>query len=103
MSTDLLLVCSLANTTCAVANIMANLIFTIVSLLHAFFLVVPIRSSLHAPVEVAVISYFQCESNKVPFFDLFDILGAMLMELQSSFVWPADNRLGFLELSRPHS
>ena len=59
MFIDLLLACHLVNTTCAVANIMANLIFTIVSLLHAFFLVVPIRSSLHAPVEVAVISCFQ--------------------------------------------
>ena len=54
-----LLLVYLVNTTCAIINIMANLIFTIVSRLHAFFLVVPIRSSLHALVVVAVISYFQ--------------------------------------------
>ena len=41
MFIDLLLVYYLVNTTCAIINIMANLIFTIVSLLHAFFLVVP--------------------------------------------------------------
>ena len=40
-SADLLLACSLANTTCATINIMTTLIFIIVSLLHAFFLVVP--------------------------------------------------------------
>ena len=43
MFADLLLVC-LVNTTCAIANIMANLVFTIVSLSHAFFLVVPVGS-----------------------------------------------------------
>ena len=34
----------LVNTTCAIINIMANLIFTIVSRSHAFFLVVPVGS-----------------------------------------------------------
>ena len=60
MFIDLLLVC-LANATCAIINIMTTLIFIIliVSRLHAFFLVVPIRSSLHVLVAVAVISYFQ--------------------------------------------
>ena len=58
---DLLLVCYLANTTCAIINIMTTLIFIIliVSRLHAFSLVVPIRSFLHVLVEIAVISYFQ--------------------------------------------
>ena len=58
---DLLLVCSLADATCAVANVMTALIFIIliVSQLHAFFLVVPVRSSLHALVAVAIISCFQ--------------------------------------------
>ena len=61
MFTDLLLACCLANTTCAIINIMTTLIFIIliVSRLHAFFLVVPIRSSLHVLVVVAVICYFQ--------------------------------------------
>ena len=58
MFIDLLLVC-LVNTTCAIINIMTTLIFIIVSRLHAFFLVVPIHSSLHLLVVVAVISYFQ--------------------------------------------
>ena len=57
--TDLLLACYLANATCAIANIMTTLIFIIVSRLHPFFLVVPVRSSLHVLVVVAVISYFQ--------------------------------------------
>ena len=50
MFADLLLVCYLANATCAIINIMTNLIFIIliVSRLHAFFLVVAVRSSLHA-------------------------------------------------------
>ena len=59
---DLLLaVCYLANTTCAIINIMTTLIFIIliVSQLHAFFLVVAVRSSLHVLVVVAVIPYFQ--------------------------------------------
>ena len=49
---DLLLVCCLANTTCAIMNIMTALIFIIliVSRLHAFFLVVLVRSSLHIEV-----------------------------------------------------
>ena len=49
MFVHLLLACCLANTTCAIANIMTTLIFVIliVSRSHAFFLVVPIRSSLH--------------------------------------------------------
>ena len=59
---DLLLVCYLANTTCAIINIMTALIFIIliVSRSHAFFLVVPVpvHSSRHVLV-VAVISYFQ--------------------------------------------
>ena len=42
---DLLLVCYLVNTACAIMNIMTTLIFIIVSLLHAFFLVVPVRLS----------------------------------------------------------
>ena len=41
--TDLLLACYLANANCAVMNIMTALIFIIVSWLHAFFLVVPVR------------------------------------------------------------
>ena len=47
---DLLLACYLANTACAIANIMTTLIFIIliVSRLHAFFLVVPVRSFLQA-------------------------------------------------------
>ena len=59
---DLLLACCLANdATCAIVTIMTTLIFInlIVSRLHAFCLVVPIRSSLHVLVVVAVISYFQ--------------------------------------------
>ena len=58
---DLLLACYLADATCAIANIMTALIFVIliVSRPHALSLVVPIRSSLHALVVVAVISYFQ--------------------------------------------
>ena len=38
---DLLLACYLVDATCAITNIMTTLIFIIVSLLHAFFLVVP--------------------------------------------------------------
>ena len=59
MFIDLLLVCYLANATCAIINIMTTLIFIIVSRLHAFFLVVPVRLSLHVLVVVAVIYYFQ--------------------------------------------
>ena len=58
MFVDLLLAC-LANATCAITNIMTTLIFIIVSRSHAFFLVVPVRSSLHVLVVVVVISYFQ--------------------------------------------
>ena len=58
---DLLLACYLANATCAIMDVVAALIFIIliVSRSHAFCLVVPVRSSLHALVVVAVISYFQ--------------------------------------------
>ena len=61
MFADLLLACYLANATCAIINIMTTLIFIIliVSRLHAFFLVVAVRSSLHMLVAVAAISYFQ--------------------------------------------
>ena len=59
MFLDLLLACYLANAACAIMNIMTALIFIIVSRLHAFFLVVPVGSSLHVLVVVAVISYFQ--------------------------------------------
>ena len=59
VSADLLLACCLANAACAIMNIVTALIFIIVSRLHAFFLVVPVRSFLHALVVVAVISYFQ--------------------------------------------
>ena len=61
MFLDLLLACYLANATCAIINIMTTLIFIIliVSRLHAFFLVVPVRSSLHMLVAVAAIPYFQ--------------------------------------------
>ena len=61
MSIDLLLACYLANAACAIANVMTALIFIIliVSLAHAFFLVVPVRSSLHTLMVVAGISYFQ--------------------------------------------
>ena len=45
ISTDLLPACYLANVTCTITNIMTALIFIIVSLLHAFFLVVPVRLS----------------------------------------------------------
>ena len=45
-SRDLLLACYLANTTCAITNIMTTLIFIIVSRSHAFFLVVAVRSFL---------------------------------------------------------
>ena len=38
---------------------MSALVFIIVSRSHAFFLVVPVRSSLHVLVVVADISYFQ--------------------------------------------
>ena len=49
---DLLLACYLANATCAIINIMATLIFVIliISQLHAFFLVVAVRSFLHVLV-----------------------------------------------------
>ena len=53
-----LLACSLANTTCAIINIMTALIFIIVSWLHAFFLVVVVPSSLMLVV-VAVNACFQ--------------------------------------------
>ena len=59
MSADLLPACSLANATCAIANIMTALIFIIVSRLHAFFLVVAVLSFLHALVAVVVIPHFQ--------------------------------------------
>ena len=59
MFMDLLLACYLANTTCAITNIMTALIFIIVSRLHAFFLVVAVRSFLHVLVSVAVNYYFQ--------------------------------------------
>ena len=61
MFADLLLACHLANAACAIANVMTALIFIIliVSWLHAFFLVIPIRSSLHVLVVVAAISHFQ--------------------------------------------
>ena len=52
MFINLLLACYLANATCAIINIMATLIFVIliVSQLHAFFLVVAVRSFLHVLV-----------------------------------------------------
>ena len=58
---DLPLACYLANTTFTITNIMTTLIFIIliVSGSHAFFVVVPVHSSLHVLVVVAVISYFQ--------------------------------------------
>ena len=58
---NLLLVCSLANTTCAITNIVTALIFVIliVSRLHAFFLVVAVCSFLQVLTVVAVNSYFQ--------------------------------------------
>ena len=61
MFMDLLLACYLANATCAIINIMTALIFIIliVSRSHAFFVVVPVRSSLHVLVAVAAILYFQ--------------------------------------------
>ena len=61
MFADLLIACYLADAACPVMNVMTALIFIIliVSRLHAFFLVVPVRSSLHALMVVAVISYFQ--------------------------------------------
>ena len=64
MFTDLLLVCCLANATCAVTNIVTALIFIIliVSWSHAFFLVVPVRSFLHVLVAVAAISCFRHHS-----------------------------------------
>ena len=57
---DLLLVCYLANATCAIINIMTTLIFIIliVTPSHAFFLVFAVRSSLHVLMAVAVILYF---------------------------------------------
>ena len=62
MSIDLLLACSLANTTCTITiNIMTTLIFIIVSLLHAFSLlvVVAVLSFLHLLMVVAINYYFQ--------------------------------------------
>ena len=61
MFIDLLLVRYLANTACAVTNIMTTLILIIliVSRSHAFFLVIAVCSSLQVLVAVAVISYFQ--------------------------------------------
>ena len=59
MFIDLLLACYLANAACAIINVMTALIFIIVSRPHAFFLVVPVRSFLHALVAVAAILYFQ--------------------------------------------
>ena len=45
VSADLLLACSLANTACAIMNVMTTLIFVIfVSWSHAFFLVVVLRT-----------------------------------------------------------
>ena len=59
--TDLLLVCCLTDAACAVVNIVTAPVFIIliVSQSHAFFLVVAVRASFHAPVAVAVISCFQ--------------------------------------------
>ena len=61
MFADLLLVCYLANTTCAIMNITTALIFIVLigSRLRAFSAVVPVRSSLHVLMVVVVISYFQ--------------------------------------------
>ena len=59
ISIDLLLVCSLANTTCAITNVMTAPIFIIVSLLHAFFLAVVLHSFLHVLVIVVVKQCFQ--------------------------------------------
>ena len=53
LSMNLLLVCTLADATRAIASIVATLIFIIVSLLRALFLVVAVRSFLHALVAVA--------------------------------------------------
>ena len=78
MFIDLLLVCYLANTTCAIINIMTTLIFIILnaSRLHAFFLVVPVRSFLHVLVAVAVISYFQHQLIKSSHDSMFQSCGA---------------------------
>ena len=61
MFADLLLACYLANAACAIMNVVTALIFIIliVSRSHAFFLVAPVRSFLHALVAVAATSYFQ--------------------------------------------
>ena len=58
-SADLLLACSLANAACAIANAVAAPIFIIVSLLHAFFLVVAAPSFLHVLVAVVANCCFQ--------------------------------------------
>ena len=65
---NLLLVCSLANATCAITNIVTALIFVIliVSRLHAFFLVVAVCSFLQVLMVVAVIPYFQHSSAFAP-------------------------------------
>ena len=63
-----LLLVYLVNTTCAIINIMANLIFTIVSLPHAFFLVVPVRLPPSIPYEHELIRLiFVCQKvvNKI--------------------------------------
>ena len=64
ISMDLLLACHLANTTCTIMNVMTTPIFIIASRLqlHAFFLVVAVRSFLHVLMVVAVNSYFQLKS-----------------------------------------
>ena len=66
VSMDLLLVCYLANATCAIINIMTTLIFIIVSRLHAFFLVVVVRSFLHTLMVVAENYYFQHPHTQIP-------------------------------------
>ena len=70
--TDLLLVCYLVNTTCAIITLI--FIILIVSRSHALFPVVAVRSFLHALVVVAAIPYFQhtpaVRSNDI-YFNLF--------------------------------
>ena len=72
MSTDLLLACSLANATCAIANVMTALIFIIVSRLHAFSLVVVVCSFLLFPTQTAHLttsSFFTGNSMPCPIFN----------------------------------
>ena len=104
-SVDLLLSCSLANTTCAIMNIMTTPIFIFVSWLHAFFLVVVVRSEmtreqLCAVRRVVVIRCILCNESGHRRFELVNWSSWIFCSSQCSHVM---NTLFMMEFTNSRS